>query len=691
MPTKYGRQMGTGVYGTTKSLYHAARGKGLYPGERHALLKLPGNKFARAQFMGPGTKIVERLRAGSIPLTESDVVSQAHDIRYALATTPADIRIADQKMIAKLKEAERLGKDSKFNTKQGLAGIAGKIAMEDVGLFKEGSFGDLDKPKTYSVPDHYLLKNKLARMEQRGYGLCGSKVCGSNRVERITTPAHRTPGPPLYAGPAESDSYAQSDGIYPSDINSFDLEEPRSSEKAKEDEGIEEGLGANDPDQAGTGKYVNKMVDGRMQTVYEKSLFEKLADPANKALMELLKKGAKSIFGMKGSGQDEEKKQVTALAHVIFNDLRQKQGSGKCVSEVECEEEIGEAPVAAGPRLANRRVDRPADYARAIKANIKLKFNQDELLKKADKKLKDKNLDKKMRKYLLNKVALLKDAISDNDKETEIRYRKAITNTLAEIEKEEEEGAGAGPEEKEEEGDGANDAQAGKGKYVNKMVDGRMQTVYEKSLFEKLADPANKALMELLKKGAKSIFGMKGSGNCGSEVECEEEKEFQKNLKRWKKEMIEATKKTNADPDVIALRDLVKTGHVKEKDANQLIGSLKQLIFSDVAPEDNNMKLIRLSIKELLKKPEPEGAGAGPEPEGAGAGPDPGAGRRVKRPRGRPRKSGILKGKDAKKAKAKINKIRKLKKAGKMLPVGSNYKDSSEKNILAEINKILKY
>lgn len=138
----------------------------LFSGEKHALLKLPNGKYGRANFMGPGTQLVKRLKRGDPGRTPSDVESQAHDARYALATNYDDVRKADNKMISVMKTLISKKLDSSFNTTQGLRLIQAKTKLEDMGLPKGSiaSFGGI------TPEDRPLVEGKLAELEKEGFG-----------------------------------------------------------------------------------------------------------------------------------------------------------------------------------------------------------------------------------------------------------------------------------------------------------------------------------------------------------------------------------------------------------------------------------------------------------------------------------------------------------------------------------------
>lgn len=144
----------------------------LQSGERHGLIKVKG-KFIpeRASFMGPNTKIIERIRAGCKGKSVTDTISKAHDIRYGLAENETQTRYADERMIGALKKAKANGTDSWFNIAQGLYGIGTKIRLEEIGLMGKGSFNTpKENMRKYSEEDRALLRKALKPLEMKGYG-----------------------------------------------------------------------------------------------------------------------------------------------------------------------------------------------------------------------------------------------------------------------------------------------------------------------------------------------------------------------------------------------------------------------------------------------------------------------------------------------------------------------------------------
>ena len=134
--------------------------------ERHAIL-WTGKKFTQAQYMGPGTDIVTRVKRNDPGISEADVISKAHDIRYTLAKNEEDVRAADKKMLAALSRS----KDYKINTLPAYAAITGKILMEDLGIIRKDFFTTYGSFKTMTPEDQQLFVEQEKKLEQEGYGI----------------------------------------------------------------------------------------------------------------------------------------------------------------------------------------------------------------------------------------------------------------------------------------------------------------------------------------------------------------------------------------------------------------------------------------------------------------------------------------------------------------------------------------
>lgn len=136
-----------------------------YPGEHHALLKLPNGRMGFANYMGPGTEIVKRIKKGDPARTPSDKAAQAHDIRYTL--NPTNQREADEKMLDTLQNIRNSHADSEFNILLAETAIRAKMLSEDKICINP--YG-CDEDYVVSEDEKQLLLNKLNELEQEGYG-----------------------------------------------------------------------------------------------------------------------------------------------------------------------------------------------------------------------------------------------------------------------------------------------------------------------------------------------------------------------------------------------------------------------------------------------------------------------------------------------------------------------------------------
>jgi len=148
-----------------------------YPGERHAILQLPNGLPGVANYVGPQTQVLKRLRRDDPGRTPTDMVAKRHDIDFTLAQSAPDkktqldlTRSADERMINSLKKIQNgaHGGDRILNVQPALKGIQAKIKLEDAGLMSKSKFaGDL---KTFSDSDKRLLESNRDMLEQQGYG-----------------------------------------------------------------------------------------------------------------------------------------------------------------------------------------------------------------------------------------------------------------------------------------------------------------------------------------------------------------------------------------------------------------------------------------------------------------------------------------------------------------------------------------
>lgn len=172
----YSSNLGTDLKNLIPSSDSTARPS--FPGERHAILKLGNGRPGIANYMGPGTNVIERLKRGDLGRTPADTVAKRHDIDYTLASGKSTkeeqlkaIRNADNRMVNSLKQISsgKHGGDSQLNIQTGLRLIQAKKLGEDLGVLSRSKFaGPLE-----SIPqaDQVLLLNNQQELEQEGYGV----------------------------------------------------------------------------------------------------------------------------------------------------------------------------------------------------------------------------------------------------------------------------------------------------------------------------------------------------------------------------------------------------------------------------------------------------------------------------------------------------------------------------------------
>jgi hypothetical protein len=183
-------QSGKGILDTVKSalsgetatsIKNAFQDNRQYPGENHVpqydTLDKKDSKLKLASYMGPGTKLINRLEKNVKPISLADKTAQAHDIRYAEASLikgdpkkrQEAIREADMKMINKLTQLKSKKLDKDFNINMGLLPMRAKVMAEDVGVLSHNAFAP---PPRDSIPpkDSARIKKKLLELEQQGFG-----------------------------------------------------------------------------------------------------------------------------------------------------------------------------------------------------------------------------------------------------------------------------------------------------------------------------------------------------------------------------------------------------------------------------------------------------------------------------------------------------------------------------------------
>lgn len=172
--TKLNKKIGCGIY--DKSVNYLLKPEiKLKDGEKHAIMYNNG-KFIPANYSGPGTDIITRLKKNIKPINDIDKTAQAHDIRYSLSKNTNDIKNADNKMVNKIKDLRKNNKENLFNSLPSQLGIQANQVLEKIlpdkyyDKFVNYMTGYKDFNKNLKEDDKLLLENKLKELENEGFG-----------------------------------------------------------------------------------------------------------------------------------------------------------------------------------------------------------------------------------------------------------------------------------------------------------------------------------------------------------------------------------------------------------------------------------------------------------------------------------------------------------------------------------------
>jgi hypothetical protein len=165
---------GCGIYDKTVNFLTGSK---LKDGEKHAIIYDPiKKKYTAANYIGPGTDLLTRLKRDDKPIVKADKVAQAHDIRYTLSKDVNGIKSADEKMVNKLKSLRKNKEDSAFNTIPAQLGIQANQILAKIlptkyfDKFVNYMTDYKDYNSKLSNDDKLLLENKLKELESEGYG-----------------------------------------------------------------------------------------------------------------------------------------------------------------------------------------------------------------------------------------------------------------------------------------------------------------------------------------------------------------------------------------------------------------------------------------------------------------------------------------------------------------------------------------
>ena len=179
---------GCGIYDRTVNFLTGSK---LKPGEKHVIIyDTNKKKYTAANYIGPGTDLLTRLKRGDEPIVKSDKVAQAHDIRYTLSKDINNIKDADRKMVDKLKSLRKNKEDIAFNTIPAQLGIQANQLLSKILPTKyfDKFVNYMTDYKEYSKKlnddDKKLLEDKLKELESDGYGFNKKKKQRKRRLKK---------------------------------------------------------------------------------------------------------------------------------------------------------------------------------------------------------------------------------------------------------------------------------------------------------------------------------------------------------------------------------------------------------------------------------------------------------------------------------------------------------------------------
>jgi hypothetical protein len=162
-----------------------------FAGELHAVLQLPNGKSGVANFLGPGTQVIKRLRRGDPPRTFVDNIAKMHDVEYALSQGARSVdeqvallRKADTRMLKNLERAQREHLDTDRNILLAKRPLQLKVLAEESGVLKKNQFGGPLRELTKS--DEILLRSEEKALAQQGFGhgCCNECAMPGDRLKK---------------------------------------------------------------------------------------------------------------------------------------------------------------------------------------------------------------------------------------------------------------------------------------------------------------------------------------------------------------------------------------------------------------------------------------------------------------------------------------------------------------------------
>jgi len=196
-----GGQHGSGKYQDFMN-WMIPRGTRLEDGEVHPPV-YTADGWTIPEFLGPGSKFLDKVKKGAKPVNEVDRIARVHDARYSRARPGhelEDMAIADAKMIKALDRASKEKRDYKINLAVGRYPIRAKQFLEKHKIAGKNTF--TTPGEEMSADDAKLVDELIASEEMEGYGK--KDLLGAIRANlRLMKKANRR-APPMPLSKAKS-------------------------------------------------------------------------------------------------------------------------------------------------------------------------------------------------------------------------------------------------------------------------------------------------------------------------------------------------------------------------------------------------------------------------------------------------------------------------------------------------------
>lgn len=136
-----------------------------------------------ATYAGPGTQVLKRIQLGHKPISLLDRISQAHDVRYALANTVDDVREADKIFMERLAKEKNNLHPAEYKIAK--AAFDAKMAAEDLDLLStRNAILSANASEGYTNADREQMRGVLDDLIQKGEGKKDSEIAPATRLAR---------------------------------------------------------------------------------------------------------------------------------------------------------------------------------------------------------------------------------------------------------------------------------------------------------------------------------------------------------------------------------------------------------------------------------------------------------------------------------------------------------------------------